>query len=114
MMAQETKAPGDAGVTRIRTSGRNLGWNFTASPALRTECDKGSGGCVVGCRKGMGISPHPDSLLQDGFAHRFKMAWCAGVLRGGIHVGSVYLQDGVGLAEVNLLILEQIGAALRT
>jgi len=113
-LVQESKAFGDLGVQRVRNTGRALGWNCAASPALRTACDKGSGGCVVAGRRGAGLTPHPDSLVQDGYAHRIKFAWYAGLMRGGAHFGSIYLKDSSGLSDENVSTLQQVAAALRT
>eukprot|EP00973_Karenia_brevis_P082037 11374127-Karenia_brevis.AAC.1 len=72
-----------------------------------TAAEKASGGCGVAVKRGMGISPH-DSLVKQQYAHRFGFAWTAGVLRGGLHCGSVWLKDSEGLSETNRHLLDQI------
>ena len=67
----------------------------------------------MAARRGAGIAPHPDSLVRDGFAHRAKFAWVSGFCSGGLHCGSVYLCDGVGLNDTNLEMLQEIAGALK-
>jgi len=112
ILLQETKRYGFA-TAKMVTAARNIGWNAVPSEALRTAADKASGGCMVAARKGNGITPHPDSLVKDGFGHRIKLAWVAGFLAGGLHIGSVYLKDGVGLDDTNLELLQEIAGALK-
>jgi len=42
-----------------------------------------------------------------------KFAWVGGFLPGGVHLGSVYLIDSVGLTDENLHILEVVAACVR-
>jgi len=68
---------------------------------------------VAAVRRGRGIKPHADDLVADGFAHRFKMAWTSSFLRGGIHIGSIYLKDSVGLDSENMLTLREVAIAVK-
>jgi len=115
LFVQESKAHGDAGVERVRRTGRAKGWSCAASPARRTSAtaEFSSGGCVVGAARGIGIRGHPDWSIADGFEHRFKLAWIGAILRGGLHAGSVYLQDSVGLNDVNLAVLQEVAVVLK-
>jgi len=112
ILVQESKRYGKA-TPKMVMDARQIGWSAVASDALRTAADKASGGCVVAVKKGAGIEPHPDSLVKDGFAHRAKFAWVSGFCSGGLHCGSVYLCDGVGLNDTNLEILQEIAGALK-
>ena len=111
LLLQETKLCGTAGVDKVSRRGRHFGWNATASEAHRTAADRASGGCMVAVRRGCGITPH--TAVKDGFRHRFHVAWAAALMRGGVHLGSVYLRDSEGLSEGNLLILQEIAAVVR-
>ena len=110
LVMQETKLCGTAGVTKVSNQGRANGWNATASMAHRTEADMGSGGCVVAVPRGRGITPH--DAVKDGFRHRFHIAWTSSFLKGGIHIGSVYLRDSEGLSADNLTILQEVAAVV--
>ena len=106
---QETKISGCQAEAIIATQASAIKWACVASPALGS-----SGGCAVSCRAGIGLSPHPDSLVADGFQHRIKFAHCSAVLRGGFHCGSIYPKDSEGISEGNLLLLLEIAIALRS
>ena len=110
LLLQETKLSGDLGVAKVARRGRALGWNATASMAHRTAADKCSGGCVVAVRRGNGIVPH--EIVKHGFRHRFHIAWVATILKGGLHLGSVWLRDSEGLSPENLLILQEVAAVI--
>jgi len=113
LFVQEAKAVGEHGVAKVRRTGRKAGWNCVASPALRVADSFGSGGCVVAASRGVGITSQPDWAIRDGFQHRFKLAWVGAILRGGIHMGSLYLRDSAGLSEENLGILQEVAIVLK-
>ena len=69
-----------------------MAWNAQASSALAIAADRASGGCAVASRRGVGIAEH-EHIVMDGFEHRMHFAWVGGVLRGGLHIGSIYLKD---------------------
>jgi len=113
LFVQEAKAVGEHGVAKVRSTGRKAGWNCDASPALRLADAFGSGGCAVAASGGVGITSQPDWTIRDGFQHRFKLAWVGAILKGGIHMGSLYLRDSVGLSEENLCILQEVAIVLK-
>jgi len=80
---------------------------------MRTSAEFSSGGCVVAASRGIGIRAQPDWSIADGFEHRFKLAWISAILKGGLHAGSVYLQDSAGLNDVNLAVLQEIAVVLK-
>ncbi len=82
-----------------------------ASSALLNLSERPSGGCAVGARIGHGIAEH-SNIVRDGFAHRIQLAWTASILRGGLHLGSVWLKDTEGMSPTNLAILDAITEAL--
>ena len=110
VLIQEHKnAPADA-TQQIAARGRSRGWRCTASAAHRIEAGRGSGGCGVAVRLGLGVSPH--DFVQEGFRHRIHFAWFSGIVRGGIHCGSIWLHDSQGVSEANLLLPDQAAATL--
>ena len=113
LFVQEAKAVGEHGVARVRRTGRKAGWNCDASPALRVADSFGSGGCVVAASRGVGITSQPDWAIRDGFQHRFKLAWVGAIIKGGMHMGSLYLRGSAGLSEENLNILQEVAIVLK-
>ena len=51
-------------------------------------------------------------MIPGGCSHRISLAWIDGVVKGGIHVMSMYLHDSVGLNDANKYVLEQAAIAL--
>jgi len=114
VLAQEVRMVGDAGVSAVKTSGRALGWNCCASPAVPNAAGPASGGCAVAARRGTGITEHADGEdFPFVFRHRFHMAHVSTILRGGIHIGSIYLKDAVGLDEGNMDVLQAVAGLLK-
>ena len=105
---QETKLSGADAQATIASQAQAVKWQSHAS--LAHGC---SGGCAVATKSGIGITPHPDKLVGDGYQHRFKLAHVSACLRGGFHCGSVYPKDSEGISEDNLLLLLEIAIALR-
>ena len=114
VLLQEARMVGDSGVAAIRTAGRRLGWSCSASPALPSEAGPASGGCVVAARRGTGIAAPDEELVPRHMRHRFHVAKVAAVMRGGLHVGAIYLKDSVGLHDENLDVLQMVAGALRS
>ena len=63
-------------------------------------------------RSGCGISPVESSAIRDGVSHRLAISWIDAVVRGGVHMLSVYFRDSEGLSESNQAILEIASIAL--
>lgn len=73
-----------------------------------------SRGCVVAATRGTGITDDPELFNTPPAAkHRFHLAGVAAVVRGGLHVGSVYLKDSIGVAHDNLDGRQEIAIAIR-
>ena len=92
-----------------------LGWSARYSPALRTSELGHSGGTGVAAREGVGIrdlEPLPTDVEWPP-RHRFSATVVDVVLWKGVFAGSVYLQDGVGFAGVNIGILNMVAQVLR-
>ena len=112
LLVQECKLLSDEGIRKAAREARRLGWNSSASQAHRTAANKASGGCAVAARRGIGLSPHHYDIVVDGLHHRFHIAWVAGIVRGGVHCGSLYLRDSEGLSAENLSILDHVAGTL--
>ena len=93
---------------------RGAGWSAHISLAKTTAADRGSGGCAVAARRGIGIAAADEGLVDAAFQHRIAVAHVSAVVTGGIHVISVYLKDSEGLSEYNLRVLQEVAALART
>ena len=51
-----------------------MGWSPHCAKALTTAADKGSGGCAVVTRKGIGITGAGEDLIANAFTHRVAAA----------------------------------------
>ena len=92
---------------------KRLGLNAWLTPARTTDAGRASGGPAVLTRRGIGITPH-DGAVPDAQRHRFCFAWTGAGIRGGVHVGSVYLHTAEGLSPDNLQVLHEIAVATKT
>ncbi len=97
-----------------RLSGR-AGWKAAYDSALHTTGKGSSGGTGIAVREWVGIR-EADALPTDVEwppQHRFSLRWVDVVVKGGILVGSVYLETGAGYGGANIGILNMIGQVLR-
>jgi exonuclease III len=97
-------------IAQAKRQAEHLGWRAHFGPALVTSAKGTSGGVAVVSRKGLGSTPH--EIIPDAYKHRIGGAWISAVVKGGIHVFSVYLKDGQDLSETNAAILTQLAAAI--
>ena len=111
LLLQESKRFGEHADEQVKKSGRDLGWNCAVATALRTAADKGSGGCIVGAKRGIGIAGH-EHVVSEAIKHRCCFAWVSAMLKGGVHFGSIYLKDLVGMDDTNMAILQEVAAAI--
>ena len=112
LLLQETKRLLDCDrPAALASRSRRLGWNLQSSPALLTEFGRASGGTAVAARRGIGVNDQ-QQFVRDGFEHRVHFAWICGVLRGGVHLGSVWMKDSEGASATNLAILGAITEAI--
>ena len=68
---------------------------------------------MVGARKGIGVSDESEITIVDGLRHRISHAWINGMVKGGVHVFSIYAKDIIGPVGENLRLMEELTAALR-
>ena len=112
-LLQETREFTEAAVDKLKREARSIGWSAVASPAWRTAADKGSGGCAVLAAKGTGIAPPTGLAVSDALKHRIVVGWASAMIKGGVHLVSVYPKDGVGLNEDNMHLLQELAALLK-
>ena len=94
----------------ISRAGRRLGWSACANSAKAGAAGHASGGVAVLARRGIGIRPL--DVVNEIYQHRQGFAHFNGCCPGGINCGSVYMKDGEGLSETNMLLLSSLAAAL--
>ena len=97
-----------------RRKARNIGWSAAMNSAKRTEAEGASGGCAICARKGIGIDTESTIEVNKEVAHRITHAWVNGVMKGGVHVFSVYTKDTIGPTGENLEVLEELQAAIKS
>ena len=69
------------------------------SPCNVTEKDGCSAGVAVSCRSHIGLADAADErLLGPAETPRFTMKHCGAMAKGGIHLGSAYMNCSVGIA----------------
>ena len=105
-----TKQEAEAAVRGLRREG----WNAHVPVAKTNDSGRGSGGCAVAARLGTGVTPVDADLILPEFRHRISAAHVSAVMKGGIHVISVYLKDSVGLTDYNLRVLQEVAALALT
>ena len=111
---QEMRAKTPDAVDAAKRRLRGLGWNSHFSLAKTTEADRASGGCAVAARRGIGVAPAGNDIIEEAYAHRIAAAHINAVVPGGFYVISVYLKDTEGLSEYNLRVLQEAAALART
>ena len=112
VLVQETKTFKPHLLKAMHGQAGRAGRIITPTPAHRTAADKASGGCAVLVHKGTGLEDNTDKCVADGFQHRIALAHVNGIMRGGVHVGSVWLRHSEGLTPENMEILQTASAAL--
>ena len=60
-----------------------------------------------------GITDASPNTFDDFCNHRVVVSWVGAVLKGGLHVISIYLIDTVGLNEANKMILKAVAVAIK-
>ena len=94
-LTQETKVRASA-IASATNKAFHRGWKTVFGKAKATSLKGTSGGVAVSARKGLGIVEHPPPA--DGYEHRIAGAWVGAVVKGGVHVVSVYLKDSEGMS----------------
>ena len=95
---------------------RGKGWKATIEPCLCTELDGRSAGVMVAVRKhiGMRLSISEGTAPAD-LKHRCTFGFVSAIIRGGFHLGSIYLVSSIGVkAKRNMNILDAVATTLKT
>jgi len=111
-LVQELKVLGSSGMRSCRSKADKAGWLMHHTEAHRTAANKASGGVAVCARNGIGSSPCTVELVPEIFQHRLAFAHVAGVSKGGMHAGSIWLRHTEGASEANLAILQVAANAI--
>ena len=112
MCIQELKQSGKDCLDTIGSQARSLKWQCHASQAHAHSKFGASGGCAVAVRSGIGISSHTPHAISEQFQHRIKATHVSAILKGGVHIVSVYFCDSEGMSETNLEILAELACLL--
>ena len=73
---------------------RGAGWSLSLGRAVQTPAGGASAGAAVGGRSHFGLGRPRVRPNSDEAVSRIHVAWFSGVVRGGIHLISVYLWTG--------------------
>ncbi|CAK0836913.1 unnamed protein product, partial [Prorocentrum cordatum] len=113
LLIQEHKIHSELRLAAAARAAKQAGWRSHLGVAHSTACDRASGGVGVLCRRRFGMHPHAD-LVSDGMHHRLQAAHLGAVLKGGIHLCSIWLFHSQGISESNLHVLAEAAALLGT
>ena len=95
-MFQELKRPEGDAVKEAEDEARKLGWDMTITPCVKTFAKGRSAGVGIAARAHHGLAEPKIKPSSAGLASRITMAWFPGLLRGGVHLVSIYLYTGEG------------------
>ena len=76
---------------------RASGWSLSLGQAVVTTAGGASAGVAIGGRSHFGLGRPNIRLRCPASASRVRTAWFPGVVRGGVHIISVYLWTGEAL-----------------
>ena len=113
LLVQEHKIHTELRLESAQRSAKTAGWRTHLGLAHSTALDRASGGVGVLCRRRVGLHPH-EGLVADGMQHRLQAAWLGAVMKGGLHLCSIWLFHSQGVSESNLHILAEAAALLGT
>lgn len=88
------------------------GWSLALGEACKTDNGYPSAGCGVVASRDIGLSPLGVCETDHQHRTRFAGACANAVVKGGVHVFSIYLKDSVGLNDYNLDVLKELAAEL--
>ncbi len=109
---QESKRMAHQTQTAEREAVR-YGWVASMQPAARLDSGLASGGVGVAVRKHIGMSRAMGANEDVGLSYRTQLRWVSCAVRGGFHLGSVWLFPTEGLTQRNRRVLEEVALALR-
>ena len=104
---QEMRIRGAAIDSAVRAA-KSSKWSLAVEGACPTEADSSSAGVAVAARAHLG---HSDPVMLpglEGLEHRVRISWVGSVIKGGLHLISVYLWHTEGLSRRNLDILQRL------
>ena len=84
-------------------------WSMTVGPSTETEAGHLSAGVAVAARSHFGLGKSRLAPAEDLDAARFKSAWFPSLVRGGVHLISLYLVSGESITSArNRKLLEAV------
>ena len=113
---QEAKVEGGRHTAEAEQSARASKWTASLEPCVVNQGGGKSAGVAVAVRNHSGMSkPAPMEIAQPYLTEgRFIMRRVGAMMKGGVHVGSLYLKDMVGpTAKCNLGTLHFVTLALK-
>ena len=116
MAVQEAKVEAGRHTAEAEQSVRSGKWTASLEPCVVSQGGGKSAGVAVAVRSHIGLSkPAPMEIAQPYLTEgRFIMRRVGAMMKGGEHVGSLYLKDMVGpTAKCNLDTLHFVTLALR-
>ncbi len=90
-----------------------FGWVASMQPAVRLDSGLASGGVGVAVKKHIGMARAMGAGEDTGLSYRTQLRWVSCAVRGGFHLGSVWLFPTEGLTQRNRRVLEEVALALR-
>ena len=113
---QEARIAGDDTVCTAEQTARGAGWKAAISHCDVTKAGGRSAGVAIAARSYMGTCWTPGARPDDNHdLPRFAVRKVGAIAKGGINIGTIYLQDSIGIANrVNLDLLQRVASILRT
>ena len=110
--SQEVKRFEGQPCAALESEARRAGWAMAVQ-----ACGEGKQGCpsagtAVAARAHLGLAEVPGLSVGVQLKGRMSVKWLGGIARGGVFVGSIYLQSGVGMSTGNLRLLEEAAKLL--
>ena len=115
VLVQEAKVPEGYPADAAEQTARTLKWSVSINPCAITGNGGKSAGTAVATRTHIGMSL-PSAVQATSHLHakgRFSMKRISAITKGGLHSGSIYLKDGVGVrSKVNIELLDAVAHTL--
>ena len=112
---QEIRRTEGAQATEAEAAARTNKWSLTVGPAQRTQANGTSAGVGLAARTYYGLGSSKVNPIAPEIAARLRIAWFPGVVKGGVHILTMYLVSGQKLTSpANRKILEAATQLLDT
>ena len=112
MCVQELLRP-HAAVRGFQKSMNAISAHCLANASVATPAGGLSAGVALCSTWAAGLADFEVPLVKAPTPERFKAALWDAVVQGGVLIGSVYLVDGIGLADLNINLLQEIAGYVK-